>query len=316
MKVAVSFVPHAVRDAVPVAVEAQRRGSAFLGIADTPHLRAAAVPTIQHALSNTSTLPIGTFVTNPVLQHPAVIAAEMAALAELHPGRVVLGIGAGDSSVRSVGLSAAPAAAVVDAVRAIRRRTGDAIRILVAASGPKLAGMVPAEADGVIIGGGLEPRWLQRMIAAAETSAGHRLERWAFAVGGPVGGAPGDEGGMLNSVVTISRHALSRDPSAREVPAELIAELESVYAGYDVGAYGDPRGANARLLDDHPRAREYLLGRFAVSGDPVDVAGRLRDVEAHTGLDGVVLTTTVVEPLAYLRDLAEMVVPALEGDRC
>ena len=46
----------------------------------------------------------GVAVTNPVTRHVSITASVNATLAQLHPGRVVLGMGRGDNAVRTLGL--------------------------------------------------------------------------------------------------------------------------------------------------------------------------------------------------------------------
>src|SRR5438445_335026 len=48
---------------------------------------------------NTSKVKIGTGVTNPLTRHPSVVASAYATLEEYSPGRMIVGIGLGDSSV-------------------------------------------------------------------------------------------------------------------------------------------------------------------------------------------------------------------------
>ena len=317
MKVAVSVVPGVPDDSVRVGEAAAESGLAFLGIADTPQLRAGAFPALQHVLSRIFDLPLATFVTNPVLRHPSVLAADFAALDHLYPGRVIAGLGTGDSAVRSVGLAPATSQQVADAARLIAQRTSARVPILMATSGLRLARHFPVEATGVIIGGGLDQSWLRSVIATAEAAAGHRLDRWAFAVGAPSTGIDLDSPAgrrVLNSAVTISRHALARHPVERGVPAGLRSALARVYAGYDVGAYGDPDGVNVRLLEREPAVRDYLLDRFALLGEPAAVSDRLRKIADDVGLDGIVLTTSADDPLTVVRGVAAELAANLKAE--
>jgi len=59
---------------------------------------------MTHGLAATERIPFGTAVTNPRTRHYSVIASAHATLAELYPGRVVLGMGRGDNAVRTLGL--------------------------------------------------------------------------------------------------------------------------------------------------------------------------------------------------------------------
>jgi alkanesulfonate monooxygenase SsuD/methylene tetrahydromethanopterin reductase-like flavin-dependent oxidoreductase (luciferase family) len=57
------------------------------------------------ALAATGRIVVGTAVTNPYTRHVTTTASAFATLAELHPGRLELGIGRGDSAVRTMGLN-------------------------------------------------------------------------------------------------------------------------------------------------------------------------------------------------------------------
>ena len=60
---------------------------------------------MTHGLAATERIPFGTAVTNPSTRHFSVLANAHATLEEIYPGRVVLGIGRGDNSVRTLGKS-------------------------------------------------------------------------------------------------------------------------------------------------------------------------------------------------------------------
>src|SRR5689334_1955715 len=54
-----------------------------------------------HGLAATKQIVFGTAVCNPATRHWTTTAAAHATLAQLHPGRVVLGLGRGDSALRT-----------------------------------------------------------------------------------------------------------------------------------------------------------------------------------------------------------------------
>src|SRR5215813_9626164 len=103
---------------------------------------------------NTSRVRIGPGVTNPVTRHPRVTAGAMLTIHELSGGRGILGLGAGDNAVRTLGRQPARIAEVreaVDICRAkFRERKAD-IPIYVAANGPRLAAYACEAADGIIV---------------------------------------------------------------------------------------------------------------------------------------------------------------------
>src|SRR5713226_526030 len=59
---------------------------------------------VTRALAATERIQVGVAVANPLTRHYTVSASAAATLAQLHPGRVILGLGRGDSAVRTLGL--------------------------------------------------------------------------------------------------------------------------------------------------------------------------------------------------------------------
>lgn len=146
-------------------------GFDMIGVPDSPvFLREMFVSTTCCVLS-TSQARIFTAVTNPVTRHPSVMAAGLIGLNDLAPGRVVLGIAAGDSALWTVGMKPATVAqlrAYIIAVKALLRgETAEwnghefegrwdkwsrplEVPIYVACAGPKTLQMAAEVADGVI----------------------------------------------------------------------------------------------------------------------------------------------------------------------
>jgi 5,10-methylenetetrahydromethanopterin reductase len=56
---------------------------------------------------NTTKVKLGTGVTNPLTRHPSVVGSAYATLEEYAPGRMIMGIGLGDSSVETMGMKPA-----------------------------------------------------------------------------------------------------------------------------------------------------------------------------------------------------------------
>lgn len=124
---------------------------------------------------NTRTIRLGPGVTEPYARHPALTAMAVASLAQVAPGRVVLGIGAGGPGFPELGVERIrPAVAVSEAVELIRRLLagervdywGELIRfrngrlqvlppvpvpVFVAARGPRMLRVAARIGDGVIV---------------------------------------------------------------------------------------------------------------------------------------------------------------------
>lgn len=120
------------------------------------------------AAQATKTITLGTLLVNPVNRHPSVTASSISTVAELAPGRTVLAMGAGDTSVRLVGLKPAKIKELESSVNLIKSllngedvEVGSAlpaylefaqqVPVWIAAGGPKTLEMAGACADGVFI---------------------------------------------------------------------------------------------------------------------------------------------------------------------
>ena len=132
---------------------------------------------LAFAATETNTIELGTLLDTPVLRHPAVLASSIATVAQLAPGRVHLGLGAGDTAVRLNGLAPSTVASLeqatataqsllggesldVGATRPARLRHADAdkrVPVWIAAQGPKTLRMAGRVADGVWIRVGTHP---------------------------------------------------------------------------------------------------------------------------------------------------------------
>lgn len=301
MDVAVSHIPGSPARALEIAQVAEEVGIGTFGVADSPHLYGATYPVVQHILAHTRRLRVGPWVTNPVIRHPSVHAADVAALDGLFPGRVALAMGAGDSAVHAAGLRPARAAQVAAALTAVRTAAPGA-NLFLAASGPKAAAATPDSADGVLLGGGFEPGWLAELGTAADQAAGRVLRRWIFVVGHLVereADVPAARVAVRASVLAVARHALHLDPARRGVPPHLVPGLTDLFARYAFTEHARPGGANAELLAGYPAEEAYLFDRFSLVGTPGQAAERLRALPSDAGVTGVVLTTTVPDPIRH-----------------
>jgi alkanesulfonate monooxygenase SsuD/methylene tetrahydromethanopterin reductase-like flavin-dependent oxidoreductase (luciferase family) len=145
---------------------------------------------LTSALARTEQIVLGTAVTNPFTRHLTVTASAFATLAQLHPGRLVLGIGRGDSAVRTMGLNPVPTHVLRESVPILRElmagrtvRINDAdvhlrwidqdvgIPICFSATGPKNLRAAGALADVVMLYVGVNPESVSWAIAHARAGA-------------------------------------------------------------------------------------------------------------------------------------------------
>src|ERR1035437_7006131 len=94
-------LPHSAKLLVDIAQEAERLGFYGIGVVDSPLLYGEMYPIITAMLANTSSIRIGTNVTNPVSRHWTVHASSARTFTEMSPGRFFLGMGVGDGAVHS-----------------------------------------------------------------------------------------------------------------------------------------------------------------------------------------------------------------------
>src|ERR1700674_2559152 len=103
-----------------LAERADRYGYAMIGIADTPgNAMDPWVSATIVALASRRTR-IALCVTNLLTRHPAVSAAAIASLDHISNGRAVLGIGAGHSGTKNVGLQRSSAGDLAEGVTFIK----------------------------------------------------------------------------------------------------------------------------------------------------------------------------------------------------
>ena len=120
MQVGFFFWPFNPELVTRIAERADRYGYAMIGIADTPGN--AMDPWVSAALvaRATSKVRISICVTNLLTRHPSVSAAATASLDVISNGRATLGIGAGHSGTKNLGLAKSTARQMGDGVAYIK----------------------------------------------------------------------------------------------------------------------------------------------------------------------------------------------------
>jgi probable F420-dependent oxidoreductase len=137
---------------------------------DSPILWQEPYPLVTLLADRTSTLRVGMCVTNPVTREPAVTASAHATLQDISGGRMVMGIGRGDSAVRVMGRKPTPIAVFEERLKMIKAfmngrpvdwegteiqlkwaEGNTEIPLYVAAYGPRALGVAGRVGDGVII---------------------------------------------------------------------------------------------------------------------------------------------------------------------
>jgi len=177
VRVSLALPPEApLAELVQLAVEAENAGCYTVWVNDD-RLQKDVFTVLAAIAQATGELRLGPGVTNPYSRHPALVATAVATLDELAGGRAVLGLGAGGTNHRALGVERrAPATALREAVMIVRgllageRVTLDGrimhaheaqldftprrpdLPIYIGARGPKVLEMAGELADGIIVG--------------------------------------------------------------------------------------------------------------------------------------------------------------------
>lgn len=193
MKIGAHFLP----EDFPVFIESVRTAEAAgydrAWVVDSQMLWEDVWVYMTRALAATERIHLGVAVANPLTRHYTVTASAAATLAQLHPGRVVLGLGRGDSAVRTLGLKQVATrkfAEVVPRMQALlageeiatpaatiklRWATGERVPVAVAATGPRNLRLAGALADIAMLQVGANPvavRWGVEQVRAGAEEAG------------------------------------------------------------------------------------------------------------------------------------------------
>ena len=309
------------------AERAEAAGFDGLFYSDSQNIRLECWVALAVAAKVTSRLKLGTFVTNPVTRHPAVTASAAATLQAVSGGRVVLGVGRGDSALAYLGYGPVPLArfgrylervqaylrgeevpfdpddapglpeldslgyAKVPAASKIRWLPGSQpkVPVDVAGSGPKVIALAARLADGVTFAVGADVQRLTSMLDIARSARQPAgLGMESFSTAA-----------LLNVVVHPDRDV------AREMIAGAVASMGrwSVMQSRGTASVPDAQARAeflaARASYDMTRHMESgtshaaavtpeLIDRFGIAGPPEYCIERIREVQ-KLGFDRLVI---------------------------
>ena len=266
----------------------------------------------------TRRIRIASGVTNPITRHPAVLAGFFATLAEAADGRAVLGLGAGESSVRTIGRRPATLAEVERCVGTVRTLlAGEEVEgarlawraprvpIVLAASAPRMLELAGRVADGVLVQVGVDPalvRYALERIHAGARAAGRdpaEVER-SLRVACHVDPDERRARAAVAPYAAVAANTVARTVPRASIPAALHDDLDRLRAGYDYGRHGYADAPHLRLLTDE------LVTATAIAGPAELVAARFGEL-ARLGIDRFVVPLD----LADRRSQAEALAAAL-----
>jgi 5,10-methylenetetrahydromethanopterin reductase len=234
---------------------------------------------------NTSRIRIGPGVTNPITRHPRVTANAMLTIHELSDGRGILGLGAGDNAVRTLGRGPARVTELREAVDICRERFRQRearIPIYIAAGGPRLNRYACEAADGIIVPCIGTPEDLRRTLGRVETAARetgrdmrelHVLIYVGFSIAHDRREALDDaRGGLARRVLNFVYYPAHFPPELEH----LRGEVDALARGYNYDEHLKSHVSHTRLVSD------ALMDAAGLAGTPQDVLPRFRALWQET----------------------------------
>lgn len=289
-------------------------------------------PYLTAAAMSTTRMRVGPLVSNPVTRHPTVVASMVATLGQLFDGRAALGIGRGDSAVRTLGLPPMKLAEFTDALRLMRAlcrgETGEMhgtpirlpwlkrpVPVLLAAYGPRVLELAGAEADGLILQLA-SPSVVEWAVGHARTGAaraGRSLGGFEVVAGAPTYVSTDRERALARVrgfPATVSNHVkdLLRHHPRESLPADLVEGMERV-ADYDYLQHGVPEAPHTRAVTDAMAERLTLIGTAAQIRDKIALL-------QAAGVTHVCLYLGIVEPefhFSTLETYGREIIPHFRG---
>jgi len=284
------------------------------------------IPLLALAAQATKTMKLGHFVTNPGTREPTVLASAYATLHDISNGRMVMGIGRGDSARRVIGQQPVKMAEFEASLRRIKDfmngRKVDwngkeleltwalkepQIPLYVAGYGPKALAVAGRVGDGVIIQLA-DPAIIEWIMATARASAekeGRDPDALECIIGAP--SKVSDDIAQAREEVRwfpamVSNHVMDlveRYGYDSEIPSEL-TDFVKARKFYDYKDHSRVGAAHGEFVTDE------ICDRFCVIGTAEDCTKKLRELEG-IGVDqfNVYLMTNAQEETleAYGREI-------------
>jgi 5,10-methylenetetrahydromethanopterin reductase len=249
---------------------------------------------------NTTRVKLGTGVTNPLTRHPSVVASAYATLEEYAPGRTIVGIGLGDSSVETMGMKPAKLSYFEKTMAEMRElldgkevqlETGkihllhpckNKVPIYIAASGPKMLELSGRIADGIIVLVGVADEYIahaRERIAAGAKAAGRKAEDINLVLWVPcaVSDAAPAKDAVKAHVARVVAHPLPYvlDPNEQKV-------LEEIRKTYDYYHHMDQQANHAEVIPD------WLVDKFAIAGTVAECRAQIERIK-KTGIQQIAI---------------------------
>jgi 5,10-methylenetetrahydromethanopterin reductase len=250
----------------------------------------------------TKNIILGPGVTNVTTRHLSVIASAMLTLSELSDGRAALGVGSGDSAVRTLGLESASQRVLSERLRTLRtllageeahdastgsyqpyrivyangeKETARRIPLYLAASGPRSLELAGRVADGVILLVGSTPDAIEAAIDHVEAgadAAGRSLDDVHTVLWTPVSIAGSGQRARDAVRPYVAGNVNVRAPWTNRLTGQERKAIENVRSQYHYRSH-------MRLTAQHAAAvPDSLVGKVAIAGTVDECSDRLREI--------------------------------------
>lgn len=314
------------------AADLEAHGFEIIGVGDSPGLFRDPYISMALIAGATSRARVATMVTNPVLRHPAAVAAAIGTVAELSGGRAVLGIGTGDSALHNSGQRPATlgtlerhiaavrellvnGSTVVDGNAAWMRWRAPHVPVFVAASGPRTLRLAGRVADGVVVATGVDPTEIasaRQHITDGAAAVGRDLadiEVWWNVIISPGRERTAAIDAVRFGLAARAHHVFRAGVEGRNVPRDVAPRLAELVAGYRTREHGDHAAEHNAALVDSLDLAEFLASRFGVVGTVDECTDQLVAL-ASLGVRNVITTMHGRDGFS-LEPFATEVVPAV-----
>ena len=248
----------------------------------------------------TTTMRLGTCVTNPATREPSVTASSLAVLQELSGGRFDLGIGRGDSAIRVLGKPPTTMATLEEAVHVIRAlaegrpiehegatlqlpwSAGHRLPVWIAGYGPVALKMTGRIADGAMLQIA-DPdlvRWFADQVHASAREAGRDPGAVRIMAAAPahVGDLADGRDRIRWFPALVGNHVVDLVNKYQGDLPEALTRYIRGREGYDYLHHAEVGSSNAAFVTDD------IVDRFGIVGDAAAHIAKLR-VLAEAGVD-------------------------------
>jgi len=260
------------------------------------------MPVMALLADQTSTIKLGHMVTNPAIRDPTVLASAYATLQDISNGRMIMGVGRGDSSVRYVGRKPMKVADFEEALKMVKpfmngkevtwngkqlqlkwvRPELPEIEMHVAGYGPKALAVAGRQGDGVII-----------------QLADPDIIQWIMATARKAAEEAGRDPAALKCIVSAPSHISDDLADARDqvrwFPAMVSNHVQDL-----IDRYGTDGSVVPKVLTDYVEARKFydynehsrvgakhgefvtdeICDRFCVLGTPEQAITKLEELDS------------------------------------